>query len=145
MIFQKIPWRPGVTLEEMNLNSARTMVTGLGIVFSAIGEDFLQATMPVWPNTCQPMRLLHGGASVALAETLASVAASCCLDERHAVLGQEINANHLRAAREGEVVTGTTRLLHAGARSHVWSIDITNARGQMVCVSRITLAVINRR
>jgi uncharacterized protein (TIGR00369 family) len=91
------------------------------------------------------MRLLHGGASVVLAETLASVAANSCLDDHHAAVGQEINANHLRPALEGELVTGTTRLLHAGARSQVWSIDITNARGQAVCVSRITLAIINRR
>jgi uncharacterized protein (TIGR00369 family) len=120
-------------------------VSALGIVFTRIGDDFVQATMPVGPLTCQPMRLLHGGASVVLAETLASVAANSCLDDHHAAVGQEINANHLRPALEGELVTGTTRLLHAGARSQVWSIDITNARGQAVCVSRITLAIINRR
>lgn len=145
MIFRKIPWRRGVTLEAMNTMSADNMAGELGIVFTALGEDFLQATMPVGPRTCQPLRLLHGGASVALAETLGSVAASGCLDEQHAALGQEINANHLRAAREGELVTGTARLLHLGARSHVWSIDIANARGQAVCVSRLTMAIINRR
>jgi 1,4-dihydroxy-2-naphthoyl-CoA hydrolase len=145
MNFQKIPWRADASIGAMNDRSQNTMPAALGIVFTRIGEDFLQATMPVGPITCQPMRLLHGGASVVLAETLASVAANCCLDDHHAAVGQEINANHLRPALEGELVTGTTRLLHAGARSQVWSIDITNARGQTVCVSRITLAIINRR
>jgi 1,4-dihydroxy-2-naphthoyl-CoA hydrolase len=145
MNFQKIPWRTDATIGSMNERSQNTMVSALGIVFTNIGADFLQGTMPVSPLTCQPMRLLHGGASVVLAETLASVAANCCLDDRHAAVGQEINANHLRPALEGELVTGTTRLLHAGARSQVWSIDIDNARGQAVCVSRITLAIINRR
>lgn len=145
MNFQKIPWRADASIEAMNDRSQNTMVSALGIVFTRIGDDFVQATMPVGPLTCQPMRLLHGGASVVLAETLASVAANSCLDDHHAAVGQEINANHLRPALEGELVTGTTRLLHAGARSQVWSIDITNARSQAVCVSRITLAIINRR
>jgi 1,4-dihydroxy-2-naphthoyl-CoA hydrolase len=101
--------------------------------------------MPVDERSVQPMRILHGGASVVLAETLASVAANCTIDPaRHAVVGQEINANHVRAAREGSVVEGTTRPLHLGARSQVWSIDIVNAAGQLICVSRITLAVIDR-
>ena len=145
MNFQKIPWRADASVEAMNLRSRNTMVELLQCSFTEMGADFLRGTMPVGPHNCQPMRLLHGGASVALAETLASVAANCCLDDQHAAVGQEINANHLRPAFEGELVTGTTRLLHAGARSQVWSIDISNARGQAVCVSRITLAIINRR
>jgi 1,4-dihydroxy-2-naphthoyl-CoA hydrolase len=101
--------------------------------------------MPVDGRTVQPMRILHGGASVVLAETLASVAANCSVDPaRFAVVGQEINANHVRAAREGSIVEGTTRPLHLGARSQVWSIEIVNAARQLVCVSRITLAVIDR-
>lgn len=142
---QIIPWRADVTLAEINAHSANTMVETLGIVFTKMTPESLQGTMPVNARSCQPMRILHGGASVAFAETLASVAANCCLDDAHAAVGQEINANHLRPAREGELVTGVTRLLHAGARSQVWSIDISNERGQAVCVSRITLAIINRR
>lgn len=129
----------------MNARSAETMVGTLGIIFTEMTPEHLRGTMPVNARSCQPMRILHGGASVAFAETLASVAANGCLDDEHAAVGQEINANHLRPAREGEIVTGITRLLHAGARSQVWAIDISNARGQLVCVSRITLAIIKRR
>ncbi|MBM4238741.1 MAG: hotdog fold thioesterase [Gammaproteobacteria bacterium] len=145
MTGQRILWHQTATLELMNDRSRQTMVDVLDIVFTEMGADFLRATMPVNARTCQPMRLLHGGASVALAETLASVGANCCLDDAHAALGQEINANHLRPALEGETVTGTARLLHAGARSQVWSVEISNARGQLVCISRVTMAVINRR
>jgi 1,4-dihydroxy-2-naphthoyl-CoA hydrolase len=138
-------WWPGVTLEGMNARSERTLVSHLGIQITELGPDFLRGTMPVDERSVQPMRILHGGASVVLAETLASVAANCTIDPaRHAVVGQEINANHVRAAREGSVVEGTTRPLHLGARSQVWSIDIVNAAGQLICVSRITLAVIDR-
>ena len=138
-------WRPGITLEAMNARSGRTLVDHLGIVLTELGPDFLRGTMPVDARTVQPMRILHGGASVVLAETLASVAANCTVDTtRHAVVGQEINANHVRAAHEGSVVEGTTRPLHLGARSQVWSIEIVNAAQQLICVSRITLAVIDR-
>lgn len=138
-------WRPGVTLEAMTSRSERTLVDHLGIVLTELGPDFLRGTMPVDARTVQPMRILHGGASVVLAETLASVAANCTVDTtRHAVVGQEINANHVRAAREGSVVEGVTRPLHLGARSQVWSIEIVNAAQQLICVSRITLAVIDR-
>jgi 1,4-dihydroxy-2-naphthoyl-CoA hydrolase len=145
MTGQRILWHQTATLELMNDRSRQTMVDVLDIVFTEMGADFLRATMPVNARTCQPMRLLHGGASVALAETLASVGANCCLDDAHAAVGQEINANHLRPALEGETVTGTARLLHAGARSQVWSVEISNARGQLVCMSRVTMAVIKRR
>lgn len=145
MTGQRIRWRHDATLELMNARSSETMVEALGIVFTERGTDFLQGTMPVNARSCQPMRLLHGGASVALAETLASVGANCCVDEAHAAVGQEINANHLRPALEGETVTGTARLLHAGARSQVWTVEISNSREQLICVSRITMAVINRR
>jgi 1,4-dihydroxy-2-naphthoyl-CoA hydrolase len=115
------------------------------MVITELGPDFLRGTMPVDARTCQPMRLLHGGASVAFAETLASIASNSSVGAGQAAVGQEINANHLRPAYEGETVTGTTRLLHAGARSQVWSIEICNAKGQLVCVSRITMAIIRQR
>lgn len=121
------------------------MVETLGISVTDIGEDYLKGTMPVTAHTCQPMRILHGGASVAFAESLASIAANWSLNDEQAAVGQEINANHLRPAREGEIVTGVTRLVHAGARSQVWTIDISNEQGQPVCISRITIAIIKRR
>ena len=98
--------------------------------------------MPVDARTRQPYGLLHGGASVALAETLGSMAGGLCVDNaREAVVGLEINANHLRAAREG-IVTGTARALHVGRSTQVWEIRIENEAGKLVCVSRITLAVV---
>ena len=105
------------------------MVQRLDIVFSEIGDDFIRATMPVDERTRQPFGLLHGGASVALAETLGSTGANMCVDRsRYRCLGQEINANHVRAARSGRV-TGTARPLHIGGRSQVWSIDIADEAG----------------
>ncbi len=117
----------------------------LGISFTEIGPDFLRATMPVDERTCQPMRLLHGGASVVLAETLGSTGANLLVDlTRCAMVGQEINANHLRAVPIGGIVTGTARPLHIGARSQVWGIEIVDERGRLVCVSRMTLALVDR-
>jgi 1,4-dihydroxy-2-naphthoyl-CoA hydrolase len=138
-------WQSLQTLEALNAANQSTMVQHLDIVFTEIGEDFIRATMPVDERTRQPYGLLHGGASVALAETLGSTGANMCVDRaRFRCLGQEINANHMRAAREGRV-TGTARPLHIGMRSQVWSIDITNDAGELVCVSRLTMAVLQSR
>jgi 1,4-dihydroxy-2-naphthoyl-CoA hydrolase len=137
-------WFRPFTIETLDQWVPGTMVEHLGIVFTEIGEDFLRATMPVDHRTVQAMGILHGGASVALAETLGSVAGNMCLDlEKHVCVGQEINANHLRPASAG-VVTGTARPLHLGQRTQVWQIEIRDARDRLVCVSRITLAVIDR-
>ena len=138
-------WQPGTTLEGCNAKSANTRVEALGIEFTELGPDFIRGTMPVDARSVQPMRILHGGASVAFAETLASVGANCLVDRRtQAVGGQEINANHLRPAPEGETVEGTARPIHIGSRSQVWGIEIVDSRKRLVCVSRITLAVIAR-
>jgi 1,4-dihydroxy-2-naphthoyl-CoA hydrolase len=134
-------WRRSQTLESLNALGAGTMARPLGIVFTEIGEDFLRGTMPVDDRTRQPLGLLHGGASVALAETLGSTGANLCVDDSHLCLGQEINANHVRSARTG-TVTGTARPLHIGGRSHVWGIDIVDEAGALVCISRLTMAVI---
>jgi 1,4-dihydroxy-2-naphthoyl-CoA hydrolase len=116
----------------------------LGIEFTEIGEDFIRGTMPVDARTHQPYGVLHGGASVALAETLGSMGANMCVDStRYLCVGQEINANHLKSVRSGRV-TGTARPLHVGARSQVWSIEIVNDSGALVCVSRLTVAVLQR-
>jgi 1,4-dihydroxy-2-naphthoyl-CoA hydrolase len=136
-------WRSLQTLETLNSRSD-TMISNIGIRFTEIGDDFLRATMPVDARTVQPYGLLHGGASVALAETLGSMGAAMCVDaQEFQVVGQEINANHVRAARSG-VVTGTARPVHIGGRTHVWSIEILNDAGKLVCISRITMAVIRR-
>jgi len=140
-----VSWRTGLSLETLNAYAKGTMVEGLGIQFTEIGPNFLRGTMPVDEHSCQPMGILHGGASVAFAETLASTASNATMDDAHSVLGQEINANHLRPVPKGEQVIGTTYLLHAGARSQIWSIEIHNERGQLVCISRITMAVVKRR
>ena len=120
------------------------MVGHLEIEFTEIGGDFIRATMPVDGRTRQPYGLLHGGASVALAETLGSTGATMCVDvKEYQCVGQEINANHVRAARTG-LVTGTARPVHLGGRTQVWTIDIVNEAGKLVCTSRLTVAVIRR-
>jgi len=135
-------FRAPVSLDELNRLSRGTLIEHLGIVFTAAGDDWLQATMPVDERTRQPYGLLHGGASVVLAETLGSSAGNLCVDTASQVcVGLEINANHLRAARSG-VVTGTARALHVSRTTQVWEIRIDNEAGKPVCVSRLTLAVV---
>ncbi|WP_442682894.1 hotdog fold thioesterase [Stenotrophomonas sp. JC08] len=135
-------FRSPVSLEALNRLSQGTLIEHLGIVFTAAGEDWLQATMPVDARTRQPYGLLHGGASVVLAETLGSSAGNLCVDTAQQMcVGLEINANHLRAARSGQV-TGTARALHVGRTTQVWEIRIENDAGKPVCVSRLTLAVV---
>jgi 1,4-dihydroxy-2-naphthoyl-CoA hydrolase len=137
-------WRTPLDLQALNAGGAGTLMRPLGIEFTEIGEDFIRGTMPVDERTRQPFGLLHGGASVALAETLGSMGASMCVDDsRFLCVGQEINANHLKSVKSGRV-TGTARPRHIGARSQVWSIDIVNESGALVCVSRLTVAVIPR-
>jgi len=139
-------WPEKLDLDTLIALGRNTMAEHLGMQFTELGADFLRGTLPVDHRTCQPLRLLHGGASVALAETLGSVAANAVLADRGSVcVGQEINANHLRSAHEGELVTGTARPFHIGATSQVWGIEIVNGRGQLVCVARITLAVVKMR
>ena len=136
-------WRSLQSLEQLNSQHG-TLIGNLGILFTEIGDDFLRGTMPVDARTIQPYGLLHGGASVALAETLGSTGAAMCIDAaEYQCVGQEINANHVRAARSG-LVTGTARPIHIGGRTHVWGIDIVNEANKLVCVSRITMAVIKR-
>ena len=137
-------WRSLRSLEDLNGNRQGTLIATLGILFTEIGADFVRGTMPVDTRTVQPYGLLHGGASVALAETLGSTGASMCVDaDEYQVVGQEINANHVRAARSG-LVTGTARAVHLGGRTHVWAIEIVNDAQKLVCISRITMAVIKR-
>ena len=135
-------FRKPVDIDALNARARGSMVENLGILVIEAGDDWLRGTMPVDARTKQPYGLLHGGASVALAETLGSMAGGLCVDSAtEAVVGLEINANHLRAVREG-TVTGTARALHVGRSTHVWEIRIENEAGKPVCISRITLAVV---
>ena len=135
-------WFRDYTLDELESLSRDNMVSHLGIRLTEIGTDFLSGTMPVDHRTCQPAGLLHGGASVALAETLGSFAANLCVDpERKTCVGQEVSASHLRSVRKGLVI-GTARPVHLGRSSHVWRIDILDERRRLVCVSRLTVAVV---
>lgn len=135
----------GVTLHLLNSLSANTLVSHLGIEFTEVGNDFLAAKMPVDSRTHQPFGLLHGGASVALAETLGSVAAHACVNQQlQYCVGLEINANHVKGVREGYVV-GTATPVHIGKRTQVWQIRIENEQHELVCISRITMAVIDKR
>jgi 1,4-dihydroxy-2-naphthoyl-CoA hydrolase len=138
------PFRIPPTLEALNALSRETSIEHLGIVFTEAGDDFLRATMPVDARTRQPYGLLHGGASVLLAETLGSSAGNLCVGPGEMCVGIEINANHLVAVREG-FVTGTARPLHIGRRTQVWEIRIEDGFGRVCCVSRLTLAVVARR
>jgi uncharacterized protein (TIGR00369 family) len=135
------PFRRTITPEALNALSRGTAMEPLGIVFTEIGPDYLRGTMPVDARTRQPYGLLHGGASVLLAETLGSTAGGLCVDEGQGVVGIEINANHLAGVREG-LVTGTTRPLHVGRGTQVWEIRIEDERGRLACISRLTLAAI---
>jgi 1,4-dihydroxy-2-naphthoyl-CoA hydrolase len=135
-------WKSHPTLEQLNIHSRNTLSEHLGIRVTEIGPDYLRATMPVDSRTHQPMGVLHGGASVALAETLGSLAAGLCLDrEKYTAMGQDINANHLRPVSSG-IVTATATAFHIGKRSHVWHIEIHDEAGKLTCVSRLTMAVV---
>lgn len=137
------PFRGTPSIDALNALSEGTAIQALGIVFTDIGADHVRATMPVDARTKQPYGLLHGGASVLLAETLGSTAGNLCVPDDRLCVGVEINANHLRAVRDG-VVTGTARPLHVGRATQVWEIRIEDARGRLACVSRLTLAVVER-
>lgn len=140
MIFQE-----KIDVKALNGLSRNTMLEQIGIEFTGAGDDFIEATMPVDARTHQPLGLLHGGASVALAETLGSVAATCCVDqERQFCVGLEINANHVRAVRHG-YVKGTAKPVHVGKKTQVWEIRIVNEENELVCISRITMAVLNKK
>ena len=134
-------WSVQTTSENLNSVSRNTMAEHIGIEFVEIGDDYLKATMPVDHRTVQPYGILHGGASVSLAESLGSVAGYLCLDgNTKLVVGLDINANHLRPVKDG-FVAGVARPIHLGNSTQVWEIRITNQDDKLVCISRLTLAV----
>lgn len=133
-----------VTLESLNAMGRGSMIEHLDIVFTEIGADYISATMPVDHRTKQPHGLLHGGASVVLAETLGSVAANCVIDtSKYYCVGLDINANHIRSVKGGQVM-GTAKPVHIGKTTQVWKILISSQDHQLVCISRLTMAVLLR-
>ncbi|MGL5393526.1 MAG: PaaI family thioesterase, partial [Shewanella sp.] len=138
-----------VTLEDcrrldLGLQGKGTLMQTLGIQITEIGEDYLKATMPASPLVHNPLGIVHGGANVALAETVASYAANFAVDfEQYYCVGQEINANHLKASRNG-LLTATAKPIHLGKRTSVWEILIHNSAGELACISRMTAAVVQR-
>lgn len=135
-------WHDQPTLAQLNESIDGCMPGHLGMKITDVGDDYLAGTLPVDARSRQPFGILHGGASVVLAETLGSVAANLVVDgTKYYCVGQEVNANHLRPVAEGEV-TGTARPLHLGRTSQVWEIRITDPKGRLNCISRLTMAVV---
>ncbi|WP_410015009.1 hotdog fold thioesterase [Sodalis sp. C49] len=134
-------WKRPASLDALNQKSAGTLAAHLGIVFTRIGADELEAVMPVDERTRQPYGLLHGGASVALAETLGSVAGYLCTQGEDIVVGLDINANHLRPVTDGQV-RAVCRAIHLGKTHQVWEILISDGRGRLNCISRLTTVVL---
>ena len=137
-------WKQTTDLDRINAWNHGSLVEHLGMCVTEVGEDYVRGTMPVDARTKQPFGLLHGGASVALAESLGSLAGNLCLETSEMAVGLDINANHVRAVTEG-VVTGTARALHVGRATQVWEIRIEDERGKLVCISRLTIAVVPHR
>eukprot|EP00824_Muranothrix_gubernata_P001345 TRINITY_DN11519_c0_g1_i1.p1 TRINITY_DN11519_c0_g1~~TRINITY_DN11519_c0_g1_i1.p1 ORF type:complete len:140 (+),score=26.31 TRINITY_DN11519_c0_g1_i1:14-433(+) len=137
-------WKKEFELEDAKPFTENTLVGHLGIEFLEKGEDFLSASMPVDKRTHQPMGILHGGASVVLAETLGSSASNFTLEEGFHSVGLEIKANHLKSISSGQVI-GTARPVHLGRSTQVWDIDIKSEAGDLICISRLTMAVLKNR
>ena len=138
-------WKHEPSLEGLNASGRGTIGEHLGLEFIDFGDDFLVAKMPVDERTIQPMRQLHGGASVVLAETLGSVASLLCIADwtKQAAVGLEVNANHLSPGRFGTHVIGTVTPIRVGKTVHVWNIEIKTTEGKLVCISRLTTSIIN--
>lgn len=131
--------------EQLNHISKGSMIEHLGIEITETGADYLCGKMPVDHRTKQPFGLLHGGASVVLAETLGSIGSNVLIDQNtQYVVGLEINANHIKSAKDGYVY-GKASIIHAGGRTHIWEIKITNEQSQLVCTSRLTVMVIDKK
>jgi 1,4-dihydroxy-2-naphthoyl-CoA hydrolase len=139
-------WHKPYTIDDLQGFRNANMGEHIGIEFVEVGDDFLTARMPVDHRTVQPFGLLHGGANCVLSESLGSVAAWMCVDtDKYAAVGMEINANHIRSARDGFVI-GRCEAIHIGRTSHVWQTDITDeSTGKRICLSRLTVAIIEKK
>jgi len=138
-------WHADITIPALTFRGKNTMIEHLGIEFIEIGDDFLMAKMPVDHRTHQPLGIMHGGASCALAETVGSTAANCCVDpDKFYCVGLEINTNHIRSIREG-LVYGLAKPYHLGKSTQVWSIEITNEKKQIISINRLTMMVMEKK
>lgn len=138
-------WKYEMSLEQLAAINHGSMADFLGIQFLEIGDNYIKATMPANERTLQPAGIVHGGANVVLAESVASIAANFTINrELYQAVGQEINANHIRPVKTG-LITATTRPLHLGVTSQVWHIELVDEKGKLSCVSRMTAAIIKRR
>jgi 1,4-dihydroxy-2-naphthoyl-CoA hydrolase len=137
-------WFQEITVETIQALGKNTMIDHIGIEFIAVGQDFIKARMPVDHRTVQTYGILHGGASVTLAETIGSIASSLAIDNtKYYCVGLEINANHIRSARNG-FVTGVASPIHIGSKTHVWEVKIYDDKKRILCISRLTLAILLR-
>ena len=135
-------WKNKYTIEECNKMCENTIHESLGIKLTEIGPDFIKGTMPVDNRTVQPFRLLHGGASVVLAESLGSIASLMMIDHNKSIsVGLDVNANHVRAMKSG-IVTGTAKPINIGGKIHIWEIKLTNEKDKLVCIARLTVTVL---
>lgn len=138
-------WFQPIDLSNINKFNMNTLVSHTGIIITAFGDDYLEGTMPVDDRTVQPFRLLHGGASCVLAETLGSIAANFCVDnDQFMAVGQHIEATHLRSATSG-TVTGRAQIIYQGKSSQTWRIEIKNEEGKLICDSKIIMAIVKKR
>ncbi|HTN44909.1 MAG TPA: hotdog fold thioesterase [Flavipsychrobacter sp.] len=137
-------WKNIATIKQLNTQTIGTLAETLAIKFVEIGHNYLKASMPVNATVHQPYGILHGGASAALAETVGSVGSWLCIDDQHICVGMEINCNHIKSVRSGWV-TATAKPFHMGATSHVWDIQIRDEKEKLVCVSRLTMAILKNR
>ena len=136
-------WKKSVSAQDLNQHRKKTMVDHLAIEITEVGEDYIIASMPVDERTHQPMGILHGGASIALAETVGSIAANLAVDESHYCVGLEVNGNHLKSIRSGKVFARASAV-HLGRSTQVWDIRITDEEGRKICISRLTMAVLSK-
>tara|TARA_R110002072_G_scaffold288917_1_gene455328 strand:+ start:5077 stop:5529 length:453 start_codon:yes stop_codon:yes gene_type:complete len=138
-------WNGEPTPEKIMKMSANTAVTHLGIQVTEVGNDYLTGTIKVDERTIQPAGILHGGVSCVLAETLGSIASNLCIDRENKIaVGQSITANHLRPGLKETCVTGKAKIVHLGTKSHVWEIKLTNEQGKLVCLSNLTMAIVDK-
>lgn len=137
-------WKHQVTPEQINLRSQNTAVSYLDILITEVGNNYLKGTMPVCSKTVQPHRILHGGISCVLAETLGSIASNLLLESSQVAVGQSITANHIRPAKEGSTVTGIAKIIHQGRKSHLWNIEIFDEQDKLICTSNLTMAIIEK-
>jgi 1,4-dihydroxy-2-naphthoyl-CoA hydrolase len=139
-------WKRAPDVAELQQTTKGTLLEHLGLMIEGVGDDWISLRMPVDHRTIQPYGILHGGASLALAESLGSLASVLCIEDpsTHTPVGVEINANHLRPVPDGQFVIGTLSPIRIGRRMHVWNIEIRDPQDRLVCISRLTIMIVER-